>query len=110
MPALHISLGTYLKIFNMLEDDCHTLDCKIAVEQPETENSNFGQYAERRKEIEKLEKSVNDLQHTLDLINNAISTAIMGSPENEAKIKDVYEARFEHFIKKRNEKVCSQKS
>ena len=29
MPALHISLGTYLKFFNMLEKECKTLDFKI---------------------------------------------------------------------------------
>ncbi|XP_065682055.1 uncharacterized protein LOC124811292 [Hydra vulgaris] len=32
VPALHISLGIYLKFFVMLEDECHLVDIKLAGE------------------------------------------------------------------------------
>ena len=44
MPALHASLDIYLKLFVMLEDECHLIDIKLA-----------GEFALRNKTIGKAE-------------------------------------------------------
>ena len=89
----------------MLEDEFHQLDCKIAQQQPETEINDFAEYIESRRCIQELEIAVNEIQDTINLINNAISTAIMNSADNEQKIRDLYEGSLHHFLKKRNDKV-----
>ena len=30
LPGLHITLGIYLRLFTLLEDECHALDVKLA--------------------------------------------------------------------------------
>ncbi|XP_065658417.1 uncharacterized protein LOC136082931 [Hydra vulgaris] len=48
IPSLHISLGIYLKFFNMLEDGCHLIDIKIAakmcLKNKTVNNKSFDEY------------------------------------------------------------------
>ena len=106
LPALHISLGSYLKFFNMLEDECHILGCQLTCHNSKgNNNEEFKKYIEVRKTVTDLEKDVADIQNTIALINNAISVAIMESADNDKNIKEIYEPRLNHYVKKRNEKV-----
>ena len=54
IPGLHITLGVYLKMFNMLEKYCHSLDLDIAVnvaQKDDVHDSNFGDYVEQVKTL-----------------------------------------------------------
>lgn len=59
IPALHISLGIFDRLYKLYEDACHELDVKLAaaMSAPVQENDTFMQYAvqiqEKRKTTEK---------------------------------------------------------
>lgn len=59
IPGLHVSLGLFLRFFNLLEDACHDLDTKIGWEQAKTNGqlqtaTDFQQYVEHMREAQKL--------------------------------------------------------
>ena len=104
IPALHISLGTFLMFFVLLENNCYQLDFKIAAmtgdgsglneEQVKLMTSSF-------KEIKKIEEEIiNEDEETITLVHTAIAENIAQDPENEATIKQVYEPRLVHLAKK----------
>ena len=39
IPGLHISLGLFLKFFDMMKDECEELDIKVAKHKAETANT-----------------------------------------------------------------------
>ena len=108
IPALHISLGTFLKFFVLLENNCYQLDFKIAAmtgdgsglneEQVKLMTSSF-------KEIKKIEEEIINDEETITLVHTAIAENIAQDPENEATIKQVYEPRLVHLAKKVKDKV-----
>ena len=108
IPALHISLGTFLKFFVLLENNCYQLDLKIAAmtgdgsglneEQVKLMTSSF-------KEIKKIEEEIINDEETITLVHTAIAENIAQDPENEATIKQVYEPRLVHLAKKVKDKV-----
>ena len=63
MPALHISLGIYLKFFIMLEDKCHLIDIKLA-----------GELALRNKNIGKAESDKFISMHVQSSLLNSVIT------------------------------------
>ena len=108
IPALHISLGTFLKFFVLLENNCYQLDFKIAAmtgdgsglneEQVKLMTSSF-------KEIKKIEEEIINDEETITLVHTAIAENIAQDPENEATIKQVYEPRLVHLAKKVKDKL-----
>ena len=57
VPGLHISLGLFLKFFELLLDDCAELDANIAAKKAETDeaagNTGFDQYITQLREARK---------------------------------------------------------
>ncbi|XP_047136315.1 uncharacterized protein LOC105850584 [Hydra vulgaris] len=109
IPALHISLGTYLKFFNMLEDSCHTIDVKIAgrmaVNNQTLEDcEEFNKYIEKQRQIKQLQISIPDLENKTRIITEALETHILSNPENEEYIKLVFEPGIIHFEEKKKRK------
>lgn len=90
-PGLHISLGTYLNFFNLLEDEAHQLDLKIAEKKGELINSVFSNI---RTQIKNLCVSIEDKEQKIGLVRDAVANAILLHPENEQEIKDVYQPRL----------------
>lgn len=58
LPGLHISLGLFLRFFNLLEDACHQLDIKIAYQAAQGSKSigsvDFQNYITKIQEAQKL--------------------------------------------------------
>lgn len=56
LPGLHITLGVYLRLFNLLEDECHKLDMEMAeLTSPQSGDrpsyTNFSKVIEREREL-----------------------------------------------------------
>ena len=109
MPALHISLGTYLKLFNMLEKECYLLDVKLAGMEALKQNTMTMEEYEKAvssfKMIESLERDIIIYEEKVDLINDAIALNIFKDPNNDKNIRTIYKPRLEHFNKVLNQKV-----
>lgn len=109
MPALHISLGTYLKFFNMLETACELIDIKIslhtAANNEESGKAEIDSALAKFESICHIEKSIRDYEEKIQLVHEATTLAIIQSPDNEIHIRSVYNLRIEHLQKKLSEKV-----
>ena len=93
-PGLHISLGTYLKYFNLLEEETHRLDLLLAEKSGETV---FTVFTNIRSQIRNLLVSIEDKEQKIILVRDAAAHAILLNPDNEQQIKDIYEPRLQHL-------------
>ena len=109
LPALHISLGSYLKFFNLLEDSCHMLDVKLAGEMAMKDQSinriQFNEYITSQHRIRDLENIINNYNEKINLIYNAVSINILKNPEKAEEIKNVYHQRLTYLEQKKHDKV-----
>ena len=100
-PGLHISLGTYLKFFNILEDEAQHLDQMIA------EKSSVGSvFTNIRNKIKNIYLSIEDKEQKIDLVRDAAANAIIRDPDQEQHIKDVYESRLKFLSEQISEKLA----
>ncbi|XP_057313753.1 uncharacterized protein LOC130655069 isoform X2 [Hydractinia symbiolongicarpus] len=108
LPGLHISLGCFLKFFTMFEDKCHSVDIALATKMAnanqKTQEEEFNKFIALTSEIDLLEKNIEDCDEKIQLINDTIIAAVMRDPNNEDKIKNMYQLRIEHFEAKKIEK------
>ena len=109
LPALHISLGTFLKFFNMLEFRCHLLDIKIAgelaIRNKSLNREEFDKFVKSKSEIRDLEFQAEDLHNKIELVHSAIYNRVTNEPEKEDEIRHIYEPRIKYLNNKLTEKV-----
>ena len=62
IPALHISLGIFDRLYKLYEDACHKLDVKLAaaMSAPVQASDTFMQYAARIQEKRKMTEEMNE--------------------------------------------------
>ena len=100
-PGLHISLGTFLKFFNLLEEAAHNIDLAFAEKHGETISNVFTNIRAR---IKVLQLSIEHKEQKIELVKDAAANAILAQPENEKVIRDIYEPRLKHL----NEQVVTK--
>ena len=109
MPALHISLGTYLKLFNMMEKDCLMLDIKLAGQKALKNNTmtaeEYEKHVEAYKKVIELKSSIEELEETINLVTEAVALNVMKQPENEDFIHATYQPRLDFLNKRLQKKV-----
>ena len=108
LPSLHISLGSYLKFFEMLEKQCYIFDFKIAAKTKSASNIDdvkLQEMIDKYSEVQLLEESAKSITETIELVHEAVATNICRKPEEEDKIRKIYEPRLEFLSTKLNEKV-----
>ena len=108
MPALHISLRSFLKFFNMLETRCYHIDFKVAALSGSANGLNKDQIDSMVKafnEIRELQKDIENVEHTITLVHQAITENIAKDFENEEEIKKIYEPRRIFLAKQIETKV-----
>ena len=93
----------------MLEDRCHLLDIQLAANMAKTNDSidqaGFDSYVATQSQIRNLEYLVTDYHHKINLVHEAINSAILFEPEKEEQIRELYAPRLIHLNNKMNEKV-----
>lgn len=113
LPALHISLGTFLKFFLILETKCYEIDFKVAgmtgngnglsLEQIKSMSASF-------KEIRTLDEEIENVEHTVTLVHNAVAENISKNPDDAEKIQNLYEPRLIHLTNLIKQKVIASNS
>ncbi|XP_065655233.1 uncharacterized protein LOC136081633 [Hydra vulgaris] len=97
----------------MLEDSCHTIDIKIAGRMAVTNQTldceEFNAYIEHQRQINQLQISIQALEDKTRVITEALEMQIIFNPENEEKIKLVFERHLIHFEKKKKEQISELK-
>ena len=93
----------------MLEDNCHVLDHQVAAHMATTNNkickAEFDKFVDVQKKVLDLETSAANCQEKIDLVFEAISTAILRSPENDKTISEIYEPRLINLNEQMKSKV-----
>ena len=84
MPALHISLGTFLKLFNLLEQDCLILDVKLvgqnALKDKSISQSEYDEHVEAYKNMREIEKTIESCEEKINLVIEAIALNVFCTP------------------------------
>lgn len=106
LPALHISLGVYLKFFNLLEKHCQILDLKIAA----NENMSSGEEVEEKlinayNSINDFDEKIEEYEATIELIQEAMAIELSKENSTEDEIIAIYQPRIDHFVEKIKIKV-----
>ena len=81
LPGLHVSLGIFMKLWRLLESDCHKLDLELAMvgKGREEDREGFALYLERIQEISKLEEekeAATQYATTLDGLTTAVAMRV----------------------------------
>lgn len=109
MPGLHISLGSYLKFFNMLKSQSRIIDFKImALTRYDNKLSEkkIQTAITSYQEIIDMEQGIQKCEETIELIQEAAASTISKTPEKEDDILSVFQPRVDYFVNKIKEKVC----
>ncbi|XP_065669741.1 uncharacterized protein LOC136088822 isoform X2 [Hydra vulgaris] len=108
IPALHISLGTYLKFFNF-EDECHLIDIKLAGELALQNNTigrdDFDKYVNMHIQSNVIKSIIDDCDNKITLLQETILVKVLCEPDKTEEIKKVYVPRILHYDLKRSDKI-----
>ncbi|XP_065665062.1 uncharacterized protein LOC105850185 isoform X2 [Hydra vulgaris] len=109
VPALHISLGTYLKFFNMFEDECHLLDIKLAGELALKNNTigkdDFDKYINMHIQSNLIKSVIEDCDNKITLLQDTISLKVLCEPDRTEEIRKVYAPRILYYDLKKTDKM-----
>ena len=94
--------GRYLKFFRMFEDDIK-IPGHLAIQQQKFSTDDFGKYINQMMDAKEAKKAKEGYQEKLDLINDAVTNAILRDPNSECQIRSIYEPRLKHHQDKLNE-------
>ncbi|XP_057291582.1 uncharacterized protein LOC130614187 [Hydractinia symbiolongicarpus] len=99
LPVLHISLGTFLKFFNMLEEKYRIIDLKISkkIAGVFTSKNDIEEYNMLHQKAKDLEHCIVDCTEKIELVNDASARSVIDNPDNEEFIKKTYEPRLEYL-------------
>ncbi len=100
IPGLHISLGVFLRLFELLEKAAHELDVLIAMalgrktQQPQELRQAFVQHIEVLRSISALTKEANEAMDHADFLDSISSWTVLSS-ESETEDPQVAAMREE---------------
>ena len=108
MAALHISLGTFLKFFLILESKCYEIDFKVAGMTGNANGlskENIESMSRAFKDIRRLDEEIETTEHTITFVHNAIVENISKNPDDAENIQKIYEPRLIHLTNLIKQKV-----
>ncbi|XP_065672288.1 uncharacterized protein LOC124815234 [Hydra vulgaris] len=109
VPALHISLGTYLKFFNMFEDECHLIDIKLAGELALKNNiigkADFDKYVNMHVQSNFVKCVIEDCDNKIALLQDTISLKVICEPDKTEEIRNIYTPRIVYYDLIKNDKI-----
>ena len=89
-PGLHITLGIFTKIFELLEDECHTLDMELALYSREDAHFTFSTYSEALQKLRMLQAELEQTQKTYDALQQMATYASLVIGEKDPVTMDFF--------------------
>ncbi|XP_065640359.1 uncharacterized protein LOC124815901 isoform X2 [Hydra vulgaris] len=109
VPALHISLGTYLKFFKIFEDECHLIDIKIAIELALKDNMigkvDFDKYVNMHIQSNLVKSVIEDCDNKIALLQDTISVKVLCEPDKTEEIRNLFTPRIIYYDLIKNNKI-----
>ena len=110
LPALHITLGVFFRLFELLEEACHHLDLQMAnMQQTTTFRAPFEKYSTTLKALNDIKAKIQHLEgkaKTVDQLASYLSLTLT-KPEQDARVQLAFQeaAKYRQRIR---ELVSSQ--
>nr|XP_047130375.1 uncharacterized protein LOC124810137 isoform X2 [Hydra vulgaris] len=112
LPALHISLGTYLYFFNMFKDKCHLIDIKLVGELAFKDNmigkADFDKYVNMHIESNLVKSIIEDCDNKIALLQDTISVKVLCEPDKTGEIRNLYTPRIIYYDLIKNDKIITE--
>ena len=99
-PGLHITLGIFQRLFNLLEEECHQLDLSVN-ENSASSGSSFIEYQQARSAVKVLEEAQAALRVELNQAQQILALLLLSSPEPhlDGRIQDITRYIHDHTKK-----------
>ena len=99
-PGLHITLGIFQRLFNLLEEECHQLDLSVN-ENSASSGSSFIEYQQARSAVKVLEEAQAALRVELNQAQQILALLLLSSPEPhlDGRIQDITRYMHDHTKK-----------
>ena len=80
-PGLHITLGVFQRLFNLLENECHLLDKQIITAISSTRESTFEQYMQAKVSQSEFEQEKITLTSKINIAQQYLVLQLLTTPE-----------------------------
>ncbi|XP_065656336.1 uncharacterized protein LOC136081893 [Hydra vulgaris] len=114
VPALHISLGIFLKFFIMLEDECQLIDIKLAGElalsSKTIDKAEFDKFISMHVQSSLLNSVITDCIEKIALLQDTVGIQVLRNPERAEDILKIYKPRILYYELRKNEKSIELQS
>ena len=99
-PGLHITLGIFQRLFNLLEEECHQLDLSVN-ENCASSGSSFIEYQQARSAVKVLEEAKAALRVELNHAQQILALLLLSSPQPhlDGRIQDITRYIHDHTKK-----------
>ena len=77
-PSLHVTLGIFLRLFTLLEDDCHHLDLSVSL-QGSNSGPSYERYSSALRQLSDLKNECHNLQSGLELLEQILTFVLTTS-------------------------------
>ena len=85
LPALHITLGIFYRLFNLLENECHKLDLKSALLRSSVSTTvSYATYATAMQKVQQITEDTQHLQAQLKDVTQLVSYFTLHLTEDSA--------------------------
>lgn len=87
LPGLHISLGIFQRLYDLLEQECHDLDPLLGAhlnkQLPEDATPAFSQYATTYDELHKCREGLNTYRQQLSFLQQALTLLALNTSDSQ---------------------------
>lgn len=93
MPGLHITLGIFLRLFTLMEDECHKLDLEMAAlasaAPSDCDRPSFVSFTSMVQRERELLNTKQTLKVKIKLLDQTLSFLLLTSPSSSLPVKAV---------------------
>lgn len=107
-PGLHITLGIFQRLFNLLEEECHSLDCSLS-ENCDTASNSFATYLVSKTAITSLEHEISKLQSEVNHAQQILALLLLTTtdPQRNPSVQGVVSLIHTNTIKIRDNVIIT---
>ena len=107
-PGLHITLGIFQRLFNLLEEECHSLDCSLS-ENCDTARNSFTTYLVSKTAITSLQHEISKLQSEVNHAEQILALLLLTTtdPQRNPSVQGVVSLIHTNTIKIRDNVIIT---
>ena len=98
IPGLHISLGIFDRLWELLEDACNEIDISIVKQREVHDTGTFGVYAKALNEVLELREKIKLLHQHAEVIGDMLAYLLLHlpNPANDPIVRQAHNEVSDH--------------